>query len=105
MSFLLGPIDDTVQLADMAADMDHTYDDDLLDATDKTQILPVNSEDDDDLLDPGAAEEVVPASPGDVGAPQSNGPQIPKKLKVATVLVLTCVNLLNYMDRFTIAGE
>ncbi|XP_072423748.1 uncharacterized protein [Chiloscyllium punctatum] len=58
---------------------------------------------------PGEAEALVPTSPGSgsgarAGSPRRAAPSGSPRRAVLTVCVLCYINLLNYMDRFTVAG-
>ena len=90
MNVFESPIDDTVQLDEMAAEAD---DDNMLNfpqTHDDVRIIQGNedSEDEHHQKKAKAAEK----------------PRISRKA-VLTIIVLACINLLNYMDRFTVAGE
>ena len=74
------PLDDTVQLADVMSS--HQFSD----------HVPVEP----------ASEVVIRQTDGRM---EGSAPAITKWQSRATVAILLAVNLLNYMDRFTIAGE
>ena len=81
------PFDDSVQLAEM-----HDDSDDL-----PIVVNPVNGE-----------RNVTPINTADVPVVTmvtNTGDQISKKRGYAIVAILFFINLLNYMDRFTIAGN
>ena len=101
MSLLLGPIDDTVQLTVMAANESDGSEEFPTDS-DTARILPsTNGVDDDvDLITDGA--DVTERRTRDHN--RSRRPRPPCR-SIVIVIILTFVNLLNYMDRFTIAGE
>ena len=85
MSFIDAPIDDTVQLDEMAAEADD----------DNFHNFP-----------PGEDDVRIVGNERCPSEEERNleRPRIAKKA-ILTIVVLTCINLLNYMDRFTVAGK
>ncbi|KAJ8312868.1 hypothetical protein KUTeg_010241 [Tegillarca granosa] len=83
MSAYTPPFDDTVQLDDM----------------------PVDFSDTSPIVDPGEEDENKQGSSVQtVVVTAEDADDISKTRSIFTVLILLCINLLNYMDRYTIAG-
>ena len=88
MSVIDSPIDDTVQLDEMAVESDDSNFLNFPPASDDVRIIPGNENE----------EEIVREKTG------VRAKRVPKR-SVLTIAVLTGINLMNYMDRFTIAGK
>lgn len=86
------PIDDTVQLDEMADQADASNFRDFQPDDDDVKILDIGLDDSEEDL----RVDRPPEPP--------ERPRVTRKA-ILTVAVLACVNLLNYMDRFTVAGE
>ena len=87
-------IDDTVQLEHIAAELEAEMEDDEFGPhDDRVMIIPGQGghEITDSTIEVAAANRTVPD-------------KVPSRYR-AVVAVLTLINLLNYMDRFTVAGE
>ena len=85
-------IDDTVQLENIAAEMDDDNFDNFGPSHDRVMIIP------------GQGPRDITDSTVEISQ-RAGQPGPGRCLKIATVVVLTFINLLNYMDRFTIAGR
>ncbi len=88
MSGTDSPIDDTVQLDEMAVESDDSNFLNFPPVSDDVRIIPGND----------SEEEKVAAQAG-VRAKRVS------RRSVLTVVVLFGINLMNYMDRFTVAGK
>ena len=92
MSKLSPPFDDTVQLEEMPVD----YFD-----SDTAPIVPPSENDDQEETE----TKVVPRHQIEDGTRNQVDKIIGNKAAAVTVFTLLFINLLNYMDRFTIAGK
>lgn len=98
MSGLVPPYDDTVRLSDMAGVADPTQPDGIFN-DDTEQIIPYeiateNQNGIQQVADPAVIVIVK----------RTENEFIGRKKSYVIVAVLLCINLLNYMDRFTVAG-
>lgn len=96
MSFIDAPIDDTVQLDEMAAEADDDNFHNFPPAEDDVRIVGGNER--------CPSEEEHAEIERKKNVRNLERPRIAKKA-ILTIIVLTCINLLNYMDRFTVAGK
>ena len=90
------PLDDTVQLDEMAAEADQSNQQNFPADDDDVKILDLNNPHEEDL-------GVDQPERDDVDKPRENT-RTPRRAFL-TIAVLACINLLNYMDRFTVAGR
>ena len=95
MSFIDAPIDDTVHLDEMAAEADDDNFGNFPTLDDDVRILQGNAH--------GSSEEEYAEKEIQKNARNLERPRFTKKA-ILTIAVLTSINLLNYMDRFTIGG-
>ena len=95
MIFIDAPIDDTVQLDEMAAEADDDNYHNFPSGGDDVRIVG---------NDRCSSEEEMAEVERKKNAKNLERPRVPKKA-ILTIIVLTCINLLNYMDRFTVAGK
>ena len=111
MTDLTDYIDDDILLLNfpegMASPLNSPLDYDDPAANDDKELLVPGSrrveqreDGDDELLDPLGSESSV-YDPRSIEVFDD----IPIRIKLFTVAILLCVNLLNYMDRYTIAGK
>ena len=96
MSFIDAPIDDTVQLDEMATEADDDNYHNFPPAEDDVRIVGGNER--------CPSEEEHAEIERKKNVRNLERPRITKKA-ILTIIVLTCINLLNYMDRFTVAGK
>ena len=104
MSLLKGPIDDTLQLDEMAANMDEDNLNNFPPSNDKVRIVPGQEDSDEEILDAGLSPSDREIGEGEESLPQEPVRRVPLRT-ILTILSLTFINLLNYMDRFTVAGR
>ena len=102
MSFLHGPLDDTVQLDVIATEVDTENMTNFPPSYDTVRIVPGQEDSDEEILeDVGETRE---SGEGEESIVEPSNRRVSKKA-IFSILVMTFINLLNYMDRFTIAGE
>ena len=107
---LTSPLDDSVQMAEVAHVVDSENLDSFPPSGDKVPLLLDDADERslgdgaEDGSDVAGLETVVRVSSVDPSSIMSGG-RCGRYMNICAVIILTTINLLNYVDRYTVAGK
>ena len=107
---LTSPLDDSVQMAEVAHVVDSENLDSFPPSGDKVPLLLDDADERslgdgaEDGSDVAGLETVVRVSSVDPSSIMSGG-RCGRYMNISAVIILTTINLLNYVDRYTVAGK